>query len=82
MQQRHLQSDCVLMLPLHVIDVPGHARHGVDGLLHHLVARRHLWVKVLGDLLQHNAAGCQPRVPSLVGVVLGVACLPGAAGGT
>ena len=45
-----LQPDSVLVFPLHVIDVPGHPGHGVNGLLHHLIAllRR---VKVLGDLL-------------------------------
>ena len=46
-----LDSDGVLVLPLHVVDVPGHPRHGVDGLLEHLVALL-LGVKVLGDLLR------------------------------
>lgn len=45
-----LQPDRVLVFPLHVIDVPGHPGHGVDGLLHHLIALL-LRVKVLGDLL-------------------------------
>ena len=49
----NLESDCVLMLPLHIIDVPGHASHGVDGLLYHLIAIL-LWVKVLGYFLKKS----------------------------
>lgn len=36
----HLQADRVLVLPLHVVDVPGHALHRVDGIQHHVVAFR------------------------------------------
>lgn len=47
----HLQPDGMFVLALHIIDVPGHPRHGVDGFFHHLIAL-FLGVKVLGDLLQ------------------------------
>lgn len=50
----HLQPDGVLVLPLHVVDVPRHPLHGVDGFLHHLVRLRVL-LHVVGDLLR--AAG-------------------------
>ena len=52
----NLQSNGMLVFPLHVVDVPGHACHGVDGFLHYLIALL-LWVKVLGYLLQkeHNS---------------------------
>lgn len=46
----HLEPDRVLMPPLHVVDVPGHARHGVNGILHHLKAVLFL-IKMLSDLL-------------------------------
>lgn len=42
----HLQAHCVFLLPLHIIDVPGHCCHGDDGILHNLVSRVTL-VKVL-----------------------------------
>ena len=43
----------MFMFPLHVIDIPGHTCHGVDGLLHHLITLL-LWVKVLRYLLNRK----------------------------
>ena len=43
----------MFMFPLHVVDVPGHARHRVDRLLHHLIPLL-LRVKVLRYLLNNN----------------------------
>ena len=34
----HLQPDCVLMFPLHVVDVPGDSLHRVYGIEYHIVA--------------------------------------------
>lgn len=48
-----LQSDGVFMFPFHVIDVPGDAGHGVDGLLHHLVTL-FFRVEVLGNFLHRQ----------------------------
>lgn len=42
----HLHSDSVFMFPLHVVDVPRHSGHGVDGLLDNVIALL-IWVKVL-----------------------------------
>lgn len=36
--QLYLQPHGVLVLPLHVVDVPGNSLHGVYGFLHHLVS--------------------------------------------
>lgn len=47
----YLQPYGVFLLPLHVIDVPGHRRHGDDGVLDDLVAGVAL-VKVFGKLLR------------------------------
>lgn len=38
------------MPPLHVIDVPGHTRHGVNGILYHLKAIL-FFIKVFGNFL-------------------------------
>lgn len=46
----HLQSHSMLMLPLHVIDVPGHSGHGDYGLFHYIIAL-FLRVKMFGDFL-------------------------------
>lgn len=46
----HLHSDSVFVFPLHVVDVPGHSGHGVDGLLDNVIALL-IWVKVLCNFL-------------------------------
>lgn len=46
----HLNSDSMFVFPLHVIDVPGHSGHGVNGLLNHLVALL-VWIEVPGNFL-------------------------------
>lgn len=46
----HLNSDSVFVFPLHIIDVPGHSSHGVDGLLNDLIALL-VWIEVLGNFL-------------------------------
>lgn len=33
----NLQSNCMLVFSLHVIDVPGNPLHGVDGLLDYII---------------------------------------------
>lgn len=49
-----LQPHGVLVFPLHVVDVPGHPGHGVERLLHHVVALL-LSPKVLRDLLNTSS---------------------------
>lgn len=34
----HLQADGMLMLPFHVIDVPGHSLHRVYSIKHNIIA--------------------------------------------
>ena len=79
----HLEPDRVLVPPLHVVDVPGHARHGVNGILHHLKAFLFL-IKMFGDLLcrgqELRLKG--PAPPSGPHVLGRSPRLPGAAGGT
>jgi len=43
----------MFMFSLHVVYIPRNTSHGVYGLLHHLITLL-LWVKVLGNLLQHK----------------------------
>lgn len=45
----------MLMPPLHVIDVPGHAGHGVNGILHYLEAIL-FFIKMFGNFL-HGRQG-------------------------
>lgn len=45
-----LNSDCMLMFPLHIVDVPGHSCHSVYGLLNHVIPLL-IWVKVLCNFL-------------------------------
>lgn len=33
----YLQSDCMFLFPLHVIDVPGNCCHGYNGIFYHLI---------------------------------------------
>lgn len=47
----HLESHCVFMPPLHVVDVPGHAGHGVNGILHYLEAVL-FFIKMFGNFLR------------------------------
>ena len=53
MLRPHLQADSVFMLPLHVVDVPGHSLHRVYGIKHHIVALCVL-VKVIFYFLKHK----------------------------
>lgn len=46
----HLNSDGMFVLPFHIIDVPGHSSHGVNGLLNDLVALL-VQIQVLGNFL-------------------------------
>lgn len=48
--QLHLNSDSVFVFPLHVVDVPRHPGHGVDGLLDNVVALL-VGIKVLCNFL-------------------------------
>lgn len=50
LSEPHLHSDGVLVPPLHVVDVPRHAGHGVDGLLDNIVALL-VGIKVLCNFL-------------------------------
>lgn len=50
----HLQSNCMLMFPLHVVDVPGHSLHGVNGFLHNLMGLCVL-LHVVGYLLHRQS---------------------------
>ena len=79
----HLEPDRVLVPPLHVVDIPGHARHGVNGILHHLKAILFL-IKMLGNLLcRGRELGLKGPAPPSGPHVLGRSpVLPGAAGGT
>lgn len=69
--------------PLHVVDVPGHACHGVNGILYHLKAILFL-IKMLGDLLcgERELRLKGPSPPSGPQVLGRSPGLPGAAGGT
>lgn len=51
----HLQSHSMLMLPLHVVDVPGHSCHCDDGLFYYIVAL-FLRVKMFGDFLKQQSS--------------------------
>lgn len=42
------------MPPLHVVDVPGHARHGVNGIFYHLEAILFL-IKMFGNFLDNDS---------------------------
>lgn len=51
----HLQSHSMLMLPLHVVDVPGHSCHGDYGFFHYIIAL-FLRVKMFGDFLKQQSS--------------------------
>lgn len=49
------------MPPLHVIDVPGHTRHCVDGILYHLEAIL-FFIKMFGDFLDQRQVSGKNRL--------------------
>lgn len=50
----------MFMPPLHVIDVPGHACHGVNGVLYHLEAILFL-IKMFGNFLDKRQVSEQSQ---------------------
>ena len=61
----HLQADSVFMLPLHVVDVPGHSLHRVYGIKHHIVALCVL-VKVIFYFLKHKQTNKQQKTTLII----------------
>lgn len=51
----HLQSHSMLVLPLHVIDVPGHSCHGDYGLFDH-IKPLFLRVKMFSNFLKQESS--------------------------